>query len=94
MAIKPFLEEKEVSARLQKFANRLELARKEIGLTQKELAEQCGTSQKVQSGYERGIVAPKVDYLFKLEQMGINTRVLLFGDQHLYLMETTTVTAR
>ena len=84
MAIKPFLEEKEVSARLQKFANRLELARKEIGLTQKELAEQCGTSQKVQSGYERGIVAPKVDYLFKLEQMGINTRVLLFGDQHLY----------
>ena len=31
-----------------------------------------------------GFVAPKVDYLFKLEQMGINTRVLLFGDQHLY----------
>ena len=86
MAVTPFIEEKKVSARLRKFAERLELARKETGLTQKDLAEQCGTSQKVQSGYERGVVAPKIDYLFKLEQLEIDTRLLLFGDyeQRLY----------
>ena len=93
MAVTPFIEEKKISARLREFAERLELARKETGLTQKEtgltqkdLTEQCGTSQKVQSGYERGVVAPKIDYLFKLEQLEIDTRLLLFGDyeQRLY----------
>ena len=77
-------EENSLSAQLMMFGHRLKIAREKAGLTQKELAEQFGTSQRVQSGYERGIVAPKVDYLFKLEQMGINTRLLLFGDQHLY----------
>ena len=86
MAVTPFIAEKNVSARLRKVAERLVLARKETGLTHKDLAEQCGTSQKVQSGYERGVVAPKIDYLFKLEQLGIDTRLLLFDDyeQRLY----------
>ena len=51
MAIKPFIEEEKVSAQLRKFAERLELARKEAGLTQKDLAEQCVFSINVKSVY-------------------------------------------
>ncbi|MDO4643457.1 MAG: helix-turn-helix domain-containing protein [Cardiobacteriaceae bacterium] len=70
------------------FGSKLEIARKKIGLTQKELAERCGTSQRVQSGYERGIVAPKLDYLFKLAQQGIDIRSLLFDDHNLYTLDS------
>ena len=80
-------EENPLSAKLLMFGHRLKTAREKAGLTQTELAEQFGTSQRVQSGYERGVVAPKVDYLFKLESLGINTRALLFDDQGLYKLD-------
>lgn len=80
-------EENPLSTKLMTFGNRLKAAREKAGLTQKELAEQFGTSQRVQSGYERGVVAPQIDYLFKLEQLGIDTRTLLFDDQGLYKLD-------
>lgn len=71
------------------FGNKLGNQRKKLNLTQKELAEDIGTSQRIQSGYERGKVAPQLDYLFKLADRGFDIQKLLFQgeDQGIYVLE-------
>lgn len=76
----------DVGQRLQLFGQRLAAGRKKRGLRQKDLAELCETSQRVQSGYERGDVAPKIDYLFKLDALGYNIHELVANDKDAFYM--------
>lgn len=84
------LMEEQTARRLMLFGQRLENQRKLMKLTQTELAKQCHTSQRVQSGYELGKVAPKLDYLFKLDALGFDIQSLLFGreQQGIYVLES------
>lgn len=71
------------------FGNKLANQRKKLNLTQEELAEDIGTAQRIQSNYERGKVAPQLDYLFKLADRGFDIPKLLFQgeDQGIYVLE-------
>lgn len=71
------------------FGYKLANQRKQIGLSQKDLAEKIGTSQKMQSSYERGDTIPKMDYLFKLADIGFDVQQLLFAgeNQGIYVLE-------
>ena len=84
------LMEEQTTRRLMLFGQRLENQRKIRKLTQTDLAKQCQTSQRVQSGYELGKVAPKLDYLFKLEVLGFDIQSLLFGGelQGIYVLDS------
>lgn len=75
---------------LNTFGQRLETQRKKLNMTQTELATLCATSQRVQSGYERGLVAPKLDYLFKLDKLGFDVQSLLFAGEHqgVYILDS------
>ncbi len=72
----------ELQTRLQLFGIKLANQRKKKGLTQQELATHLNISQRVQSGYERGDVAPKLDYLFKLSEVGFDIPTLLFAGEN------------
>ena len=51
--------------------NRIKVLRKEAGLTQAELAKKIGVSDASINKYEKGIMSPKIDFVFKL----------IFGDE-------------
>lgn len=78
-----------VQNRLEKFGQQLEFQRKNMGYTQEELAKLCGTSQRVQSGYELGKVAPKLSYIYHLAAIGFDIQTLLLAGEHkgIYLLE-------
>lgn len=67
--------------RLRELGEKLAQQRKQKNMKQKDLAELCGVSQRVQSGYERGEVAPQVDYLFKLQMNGYDVQSLIASQQ-------------
>lgn len=76
--------ELDLTAKLRTFGETLASQRKKRGVKQKELATQCEVSQRAQSTYERGEVAPKVDYLFKLLALGYDVQSLIAGEGKLY----------
>ena len=62
------------------FGLRLANERKQLGLTQSELAEIAGVKRLAQSQYEREASSPTVRYLAVIAQAGINLNKVLFGD--------------
>ncbi len=80
----------EIKTKLQLFGLKLAKERKNKNLTQHDIAKTIGISQRVQSGYERGDVAPKLDYLFKLAEVGFDIPTLLFAgeSQGIYSLES------
>lgn len=66
-----------LAEKLVVFGEMLARQRKKKGVKQKDLAEACNISQRAQSAYERGEVAPKVDYLFKLQAQGYDIQSLI-----------------
>lgn len=72
------------SSKLKAFGESLVNQRKKRGVKQKDLAELCEVSQRAQSTYERGEVAPKIDYLFKLQKHGYDIHSLIVGEGKLY----------
>lgn len=62
------------------FGLRLADERKQLGLTQSELAEIAGVKRLAQSQYEREASSPTVRYLAAIAQAGINLNQVLFGD--------------
>ena len=83
----------ELQEKLKNFGSALALLRKKKGLKQKELSDLCEISQRAQSAYERGDVAPKIDYLFKLQELGFNIQTLLssYGTYELDAREQTII---
>lgn len=73
-----------LTTKLRAFGEMLVSQRKKRGVKQKELAELCEVSQRAQSAYERGEVAPKIDYLFKLSAHGYDIQSLIAGEGKLY----------
>lgn len=61
------------------FPERLRMARRELGLTQEELARQLGSISETQiSLYERGRQSPSMDNLVKIaDELGLSTDWLL-----------------
>ena len=60
-----------------KQGERLRMARQSEGLTQKQAAEACGTTQSHWSNYERGSEQLSLDRLFEIAQaIGINPHKL------------------
>lgn len=66
--------------KLSDFGQRLKEQRKRLQWTQVSLSQQCGISQRVQSGYETGKVAPDVAYLYRLQELGFDICALLSGE--------------
>lgn len=57
-------------------------ARKEIGLTQKDVAEKLGITDRAVSKWERGICAPDIAYIEELAQMlGLTVAELIAGER-------------
>lgn len=81
--------DEDLQMKLTMFGYKLANQRKQMSLTQQHLAESIGTSQKVQSGYERGDAIPKIDYLFRLADVGFDIQQLLFAgeNQGIYVLE-------
>lgn len=81
--------DEDLQMKLMMFGYQVANQRKQQQLTQQELAESIGTSQKVQSGYERGEAIPKIDYLFRLEKAGFDIQRLLFAgeSQGIYVLD-------
>lgn len=79
----------EIDADLVIFGKKLASQRKKLNFTQKELADEIGTAQRIQSNYERGKVAPQIDYLFKLAEKGFDIPKLLFQgeEQGFYILD-------
>lgn len=63
------------------FGERLRYERKRLGLTQSELAKKLGISRNTQVNYEAMSREPDVKYLGKLEELGVNTRYLISGEE-------------
>lgn len=78
----------DLSGKLQIFGELLARQRKKRGIKQKDLANACQISQRAQSTYENGTVAPKVDYLFKLQSLGYDVHRLIAEDS-LYELTST-----
>jgi transcriptional regulator with XRE-family HTH domain len=71
-----------VSENFSKMAQFISELRKEKNLTQKELAEQLGVTDKAVSKWERGLSCPDISLLSKLSQvLGITTSELLNGEK-------------
>ncbi|TNE71360.1 XRE family transcriptional regulator [bacterium] len=51
---------------------RLKIFREELGLTQSQIASECGTTIKTISNYETGHSEPKTQYLLYLAGKGLN----------------------
>lgn len=66
----------------EKIAQFISEQRKEIKLTQKELAEQLGVTDKAVSKWERGLCCPDISLLSKLSSiLGVTTSELLNGEK-------------
>lgn len=63
------------------FGERLRYERKRLGLTQSELAKKLGISRNTQVNYEAMNREPDVKYLGRLEELGVNTRYLISGEE-------------
>lgn len=61
------------------FADKLKEKRKEVNLTQKEIAEQIGIKQNTYSDWETGRTQPNLDYLSKLAHILDTTTDDLLG---------------
>ncbi len=59
---------------------RITLERKRIGQNQKEFADACGVSERTQQNYELGVSFPKVDYLQKAAELGVDLNYILTGE--------------
>ncbi|MFZ7103014.1 MAG: helix-turn-helix domain-containing protein [Peptococcaceae bacterium] len=71
-----------VHENLSKMAQFISELRKEKKLTQKELAEQLGVTDKAVSKWERGLSCPDISLLSKLSQvLGVTTSELLNGEK-------------
>lgn len=60
-------------------ALRLKYARLLKGLKQTELAAIAGVSRATQLSYEAGTTSPNIDYLQKIQAIGIDVPFVLFG---------------
>lgn len=66
----------------KKFGTFLKSLRMEKGLTQEQLAEKCGVSNRAVSRWETGINMPDLDILIQLsEDYGVTIRELLDGER-------------
>lgn len=71
-----------VNENFSKMARFISELRKEKKLTQKELAEQLGVTDKAVSKWERGLSCPDISLLSKLSRLlGITTSELLNGEK-------------
>lgn len=71
------------------FAENLKTVRKELGLTQGDLAEKIGMHANHISRYERGEANPSADVLKQFsEALDVSADILLFGDKKDYLMNS------
>nr|WP_320011285.1 helix-turn-helix transcriptional regulator [uncultured Desulfobulbus sp.] len=64
------------------FKDRIKEIRKELGLTQKEMADKIGVSLRTQQRYEEGSKAPEIHLLIDLALIGYNLHWLITGDGH------------
>lgn len=64
---------------LEPFGDRLRDERKRLGLDQRAMAQAAGVSRNSQVAYEGGKTAPPVDYLFAIEELGVDLNVLFGG---------------
>lgn len=60
-------------------SGRLRLVRESLMLSQQELAEQCGVTQRTQRSYEAGEHVPDASYLTELARLGGDVMYLLQG---------------
>ncbi len=74
---------------LIRFGQELQRQRKALGFTQKELTTLLQLSQRVLSGYETGKIAPQLDFLLRLPNVGFDLPNLLFEDEQngVYVLE-------
>ena len=63
------------------FAGRLRMERLRLNLTQAQVAAAAGISPPTQVGYEKGVRSPDVHYLAAIEQLGLDSRFVLTGQQ-------------
>lgn len=62
------------------FGRRLRSQRERLGLKQPEFAELGGVKKTSQHLYEQDATAPDIEYLFKLDENGVDVLFLLFGE--------------
>ncbi len=63
------------------FGARLKEERGRLGLTQSLFAAHGGVVKFTQINYEKDIAAPNVDYLYKLEKVGVDIVYVLTGER-------------
>ena len=60
--------------------DRLRSERVRLGLTQETLADRTGISTRSIAGYELGTTTIRQDFIYRLENVGIDMAYVLFGD--------------
>lgn len=61
------------------FSLRLREERKNVGLSQKELAEKMGKAENTQVRYELGQTMPNIEYVMGLQALGFDVAFLMTG---------------
>lgn len=69
----------ELQTKINLFGCKLANQRKELKLSQQDIALSVGTTQNIQSKFERGLTSPRVEYLYKLENLGFDIQNLIFS---------------
>jgi len=64
----------------KEFGRRLKSEREKLGLTQERFAELGGVKRATQHLYEQGASSPDIEYLLRLDNVGVNAIYLLFGE--------------
>ncbi len=71
----------DLKVKINLFGCNLANQRKNMKYSQQEIAEMTGTTQNILSKYERGLTSPRLEYLFKLEEIGFDIKnMLITGD--------------
>ena len=63
------------------FGTRLKEERGRLGLTHSQFAAHGGVVKFTQINYEKDVASPSVDYLYKLEKVGVDIGYVLTGER-------------
>nr|WP_315485360.1 helix-turn-helix domain-containing protein [uncultured Undibacterium sp.] len=62
------------------FPERLRSERSRLELSQETVAKLCNVSQQTVHKYEAGTTTPTISFIYSLEELGFNTRYMIFGE--------------